>query len=302
MAGRRINLSELADEPVLPDARVPAFTDTSPRSCRIDQLAPNPLNTRDVYANPAKITAIAESLRTHGQLQPCAVVTRAAFLAVFPEHAEQIGAAAYVQVNGGRRRAAAIEAGLATLDITVKDQLAESRSAFLAATAAENIDREDYDPIEEAHAVRLLVRECGSGKAAAAQLAKTPGWVSQRLALLKLIPDLQALVRAGEMPIRAARDIGARVPEEEQLAEWQRVKVEPAEFTAVNSAADGDGVGVAAAEGPATGGQPARRARSPFATAIRRVGASPPKIADALRAELTPEDLRALVELLLRSE
>ena len=83
--GKRINLSDLADEPPLEEGRVPAFVDTAPRSAPVDQIAANPLNTRDLGASAAKIASIAESMRLHGQLQPCAVVTRTAFLGIFPE-------------------------------------------------------------------------------------------------------------------------------------------------------------------------------------------------------------------------
>ncbi|MGC9670984.1 ParB/RepB/Spo0J family partition protein [Planosporangium sp. 12N6] len=293
--GRRVNLSSLADDPVLPEARVPSFADTTPRSIRVDQVAPNPLNTRDVKTDPTKITKIAESLRVHGQLQPCAVVSRGAFLTAFPEFSTTIGTATYVQVTGARRRAAAIEAGLTTLDIAVKDHLAASRSSFVAATAAENIDREDYDPIEEAQAVQLLVQECGSGKDAAAQLAKTPAWVSQRLNLLKLTPEMQALVRTGELPIRVARDIGAKFAPEEQLGEWKRQQ-EQAQLTAVNRSGRGDAP-TEEPPSPSPDGATGTR-RSPAAVAIRRLGGTPEKIAVALRAELHPDDLKALIDLL----
>jgi ParB family transcriptional regulator, chromosome partitioning protein len=191
-----------------------------PRAVRLDHVAANPLNTRDVHAHPEKISVLAQSMHEHGQLQACAVVNRTAFLAIFPEHEESIGDATYVQVTGARRRAAAIEAGLATLDIAIKNRLAETRAAFLSATATENIEREDYDPIEEALAVKALAEECGSQKEAAAKLSRTPPWVTQRLNLLKLTPEMQRLVRAGEIPIRVARDL-ALLPADGQLAAWR---------------------------------------------------------------------------------
>jgi ParB family transcriptional regulator, chromosome partitioning protein len=289
VAGRRINLSELADEPVL-DARVPRFTQPSAHTVQVDQLAPNPLNTRNVLADPGKIASIAESMRLHGQLQPCTVVRREAFLAIFPEHEPSIGAAAYVQVTGARRRAAAVEAGIPTLDIVVKDNLAATRAAFVSATAVENIEREDYDPIEEALAVKLLVKECGSGKAAAAQLSRTPPWVTQRLNLLKLNPEMQALLRSGEIPIRDARNL-ATLPPGEQLSAWRELQA--ARFTAVNHA-NGDGE-----PEPTARPRSATETRSsPAVLAIRRLGGTPPKIAASLREVLSPEDLKALIKLL----
>lgn len=303
--GRRVDLSELAGDPVLPEARAPHLAGP-PTPVRLDQLAPNPLNTRDIHGNPQKITAIADSMRLHGQLQPCAAVTRQAFLKAFPEHETTIGAAAYVQVTGGRRYAAAPLAGLPTLDIAVKNEIAETRARFLAATTAENIDREDYDPIEEAHAVQLLVTEAGTGKAAALQLARTPAWVTQRLNLLKLAPRVQALVRTGEIPIREARTLHT-IPADQQLAAWRTRKAEldrlaagPSEgpepgegLTAVNRTPDPAGTGR---------GDPEDRRAASIARAVRRLGGTPDKIAESLRSQLTPEDCRTVASLLLDSQ
>ncbi|KXK59796.1 plasmid partitioning protein [Micromonospora rosaria] len=289
MAGKRVNLSELASEPALPEARVPSFAESTPRTARVHQVAANPLNTRDLTADRAKIESIADSLRTHGQLQPCTVVPRDAFLNIYPEHESSLGTAKWVQVTGGRRRAAALLAELPTLDIVVKSGPAESREAWVSATAAENLDRENLDPIEEAQAIQLLVHECGTAKAAAARLSRTPPWVTQRLNLLKLTSEVQALVRAGEVPLREVRDLH-QVPPESQLHELRR-RQQPSEpeLTAVNQHAENKGVST-----PASTSR-----RSATAVAIRRLGGTPDKIAESLRAEMTSDDLRSLAQLLL---
>ncbi|GAA2709056.1 ParB/RepB/Spo0J family partition protein [Micromonospora olivasterospora] len=295
MAGKRVNLSDLATEPALPEARVPAFAESAPRTARVQQVAANPLNTRDLDADHAKIGSIADSMRTHGQLQPCAVVSREAFLRIYPEHEAAIGRATWVQVTGGRRRAAALLANQPTLDIIVKNSLAESREAWVSATAAENLDRENLDPIEEARAIQLLVQECGTGKAAAERLSRTPAWVTQRLNLLKLAPELQALLRSGEVPLRDVRDLH-QLPLAEQLEELRQRQQPPAEppLTAVNRAP------VTSETLPSSGATSERRPRkSAAASAIRRLGGTPDKVAESLRAEMTPEDLRTLANLLL---
>ncbi|MEU7935224.1 ParB/RepB/Spo0J family partition protein [Micromonospora echinofusca] len=291
MAGKRVNLSDLASDPVLPEARVPAFAEAAPRTARVHQVAANPLNTRELDADHAKIESIAESMRTHGQLQPCAVVAREAFLRIFPEHEAAIGKAAWVQVTGGRRRAAALLASQPTLDIVVKNNLADSREAWVSATAAENLDRENLDPIEEARAVQLLAQECGTGKAAAIRLSRTPAWVTQRLNLLKLAPEVQAMLRSGELPLRDVRDLH-QLPLDQQIEELQQRQqpAESPELTAVNHKGSTDGASPAAA----------RTRASAVASAIKRLGGTPDKIAEALRTEMTDEDLRVLADLLLR--
>ncbi|MGC5334888.1 ParB/RepB/Spo0J family partition protein [Micromonospora sp. DT62] len=291
MAGKRVNLSDLAGEPALPEARVPAFAESAPRTARVHQVAANPLNTRDLDADHAKIESIAESMRTHGQLQPCAVAAREAFLRIFPEHEAAIGKAAWVQVTGGRRRAAALLANQPTLDIVVKNNLADSREAWVSATAAENLDRENLDPIEEAKAVQLLVQECGTGKAAAARLSRTPAWVTQRLNLLKLAPEVQTLLRSGELPLRDVRDLH-QLPVDGQLVELRQRQqpTDPPGLTAVNQE---NSPSEPAPHTP-------RPRRSATASAIRRLGGTPDKIAEALQTEMTNEDLRALANFLLR--
>ena len=248
-------------------------------------------------AQRAKVASLADSIRQHGQLQPCTVVTRDSFLAIFPEHEQRVGTAKFVQVTGGRRRAAVAEAGLQTLDITVKNALAGSRAGFMAATAAENLDRQDLGPIEEAHAVRLLVGECGTGKAAAQQLSRTPAWVTQRLNLLKLDPAVQAALQAGEIPLREVRDFHTLEAQQQlaALAAWQKAQAARQQLTAVNSDAD-------TVSNPDDGeAHTAARRAAAVTAAVRRLGDTPVKIAVSLRATLSPDDLKILAEELLRA-
>lgn len=205
--GRRVNLAELAHQDDADTARVPAVPGSDAAAVPWHLLAPNPLNARDVGARPDKLAELAESLREFGQIEDCTVVTPAAFIAIFPEFAEAAEGAKYVQVSGGRRRAAAPMAGLTELNVAVKDRLATSRAMFIAATLAENADREDLDPIEEARQVALLIDEVGTGKAAAEQMGRSQTWVSHRINLLRLIPEVQDAVRTGEMPVREVRDL-----------------------------------------------------------------------------------------------
>lgn len=294
--GRRINLAQLASQPVL-DAPVPRLL-TAP-AVRMAQVplhavAANPVNPREGIGDLSDL----ESMRSVGQLQPCAVVTKAAFLAVYPEHSGQLGSADYVVVAGSRRRLAAEKYGLTTFDIVIRDVLAADRATFYGASVSENIDRRNFDPLEEARAVEHLVHECRSGTKAGEMLGKSKGWVSQRLALLKLSPDMQALLRAGDLPIRDARSLAA-LPETEQLTAWERQR----SFTAVNDApasaedTEPDDDPVKARTGQA--GQEGTRSR--MRAARIPAGASADQIATILRAHLTQAELHELVEVLIRT-
>jgi ParB family chromosome partitioning protein len=218
--GQKVNLSALAGDPDLDDGRGPyaLTTDGGGRPIRLTQLALNPFNKRVLGAHPETIAELAASLRANGQLQPCAIVTRAAFRRAFPDDDAQLGPAAFVQVTGARRYLAAQQLRWDSLDAVIKDDLASSPLRFLSATAAENLDRRDFDPAEEAEQVQLVVAAGGSGQAAAEHLQRSPGWITQRLNLLKLVPELHAALRAGDIPLRDVRTLHTLDPAAQHAA------------------------------------------------------------------------------------
>lgn len=215
--GQRTNLASLAAavgdrSPVDDAAPAPASAPGAAQTAPLTDLTPNPRNPRDDLGDLDDLASIADM-----QLQPAAVVTRAAYLRLFPD--DDIPTP-YVVVNGCRRLAAAHKYGRSDLAVVVNDEIARDRITLISAAIAENVDRQDFDVIEEARAVEVLVQECGRADHAAARLRKTEGWVSQRRALLDLAPELQAALRRGELAIREARSL-ARVPLEEQVSRWR---------------------------------------------------------------------------------
>lgn len=211
--GRRTSLAELAGDvgDNSPVDRPPA-TDARPSSVALTDLTANPRNPRADVGDLANLASIAEM-----QLQPAVVVTAGAYRALYPDDAIETR---YVVINGCRRLAAAHKYGRTHLDIVVNDALARDRITLVAAAITENVDREDFDVIEEARAVEALITECGRAFLAAERLHRTEGWVSQRRALLKLDPQLQTALRRGELAIREARAL-AQVPREHQVARWR---------------------------------------------------------------------------------
>lgn len=209
--GKRTSLAALAGDvgdnsPVEEPAAGPA------RSAPLSELTANPRNPREGLGDLADLASIADM-----QLQPAVVVTGAAYTALYPD--DRISTR-YVVINGCRRLAAAHKYGRNTLDIVVNDAIARDRVTLISAAITENVDRQDFDVIEEARAVEALVLECGRADLAGERLHRTEGWVSQRRALLKLAPQLQTALRRGELAIREARSL-ARVPLEQQVARWR---------------------------------------------------------------------------------
>ncbi|MET0702453.1 MAG: ParB N-terminal domain-containing protein [Mycobacterium sp.] len=288
----RIDLASLASAPPPTGAKTPAppRSGTGTRAIEVHRIAANPLNTRKL--SRAKVESLGVSMKDRGQYSSCTVVNVAAFLRLFPEHDDKVAGAEYVQVNGGRRLLAARKEKIATLDVTVKDAIASSRLDWLAATAQENVEREDLDPIEEAHALRLMAEECGDNQSVVAEkMNRTRQWVSQRIGLLRLVPQLQDQLSDGDLPIALARKLSAEDPDR-QLALLAALRAEQGQVVG-----SGDGP---VPPGPEAGPRPTPAAvrPTPQQTAIRRLGGTGPQIGENLLANLERQDLLDLWTLL----
>ncbi|MFZ3475773.1 ParB/RepB/Spo0J family partition protein [Streptomyces sp. 4.24] len=176
----------------------------------LDQVSPTPLNPRRNFGSAEDLTRFGEELR-ESQLAACVAVNRSTYLALWPGHESQIQSAAFILINGERRFRSALHVGLDTLDFVVRDDLAKSREDFIDHLLAENLEREDFDVIERARGVAQLVAICeeeksfGAKSRAAERLRKSPGWVTQQLALLDLPVQIQTLLSLGELPERDGR-------------------------------------------------------------------------------------------------
>ncbi|MFI0515807.1 ParB/RepB/Spo0J family partition protein [Streptomyces sp. WSLK1-5] len=190
-----------------------------PASVKLALLAHNPFNPREELTN---LEETADSLRAKGQIQPVTVARRAAFLSAHPGQEEALAEAEYVVIDGNRRLAAAHLAGLEELRIDVNDDLAASAADLLESALIANIHREDVAPLDQAKAIQDLVEVHGSQGEVARRLGKTPAWVSQRLALLELTPELQEQVETGQLKVEPARRIG-RLPKAQQADEAKKV-------------------------------------------------------------------------------
>ncbi|GAA3138577.1 hypothetical protein GCM10020255_014500 [Rhodococcus baikonurensis] len=182
--------------------------------------------------------------------------------------------------------------GRAGMDVIVRDSIATSSESILEAAIIENIGRRDFDVLEEAEAVEALVAECGSADAAAERLGRSKGWVSQRRALLKLTPELQEKLRAGEIAIRLARSL-AQVPFEGQVRAW-RVAQERAEKQAAEKGSD-DGASAGESTEISSAAATVKAVRS--LRSLRKEGA-PELLAGALREIYTVDECRSLCDAL----
>jgi ParB family chromosome partitioning protein len=224
MSGKRVSLASLAGSKVeaVPGAGRPDLVHVHP-----DTVAPTPLNPRLDFDNEG-LTELGEDMRA-GQLQPCVAVSKAAYLKLYPEHADQLpDGCRYVMAAGERRWRAAIVVGLDTLDVLVRHDLTESRIRFLSAVLAENVQRENFNPIEEANGLRaMLDLHNGNQSAAAKAMGKSKQWFGQRIGLLRLTDEMVQLVIEGHLT--AFRDMRryAAMPAGEQYSAWKRDQEPP---------------------------------------------------------------------------
>ncbi|MPY30173.1 ParB/RepB/Spo0J family partition protein [Streptomyces adustus] len=188
-----------------------------------DSVSLNPDNPRSSLGD---LTDLAGSLKTHGQKVAITVMNRDAYIKANPDREADLEPdTTHVVIDGSSRLAASREAGLPTIKIMVSDDQGTTSEELLESALVANIHRQDLEELDEARALQRLLALYGSQTALAKRLHRSQGWVSQRLALLNLTPELQA--RIGEDPIDLLRAVGNK-PAEQQESVLEQLKAERA--------------------------------------------------------------------------
>jgi ParB family chromosome partitioning protein len=173
--------------------------DGSALALSIDMITPNPLQPRTVF-RPERLEELAASIRANGIIQPLIV--------------RRIGDG-YQIIAGERRWRAAKLAGLTEVPVIVQD-VADPRMLELA--LIENIQREDLNPIETAHAYDRLSRELGLSQEQIGQrTGKERSSVTNTLRLLRLPQPVQLLLAEGRLSMGQAKPLLGLDSEEEQI-------------------------------------------------------------------------------------
>ncbi|KAF3470024.1 ParB/RepB/Spo0J family partition protein [Streptomyces sp. Tu 3180] len=202
---------------------VPTEGVAPPAELPVERISPNPDNPRSALGD---LTDLAGSLKTHGQKQAITVMNRDAYVKANPDREADLEPdTTHVVIDGSSRLAAAREAGLATVKVMVSDDQGTTSEELLESALVANIHRQDLEELDEARALQRLLAIHGSQRALAKRLHRSQGWVSQRLALLNLTPELQA--RIGEEPIDLLRAVGNK-PADQQETALQELKAERA--------------------------------------------------------------------------
>lgn len=136
---------------------------------------------------------LAESIKAQGIMQP---------ILVRRLH-EGANAGKFEIIAGERRFRAAKLAGLDSVPVLVRDVPDEAAAAM---SLIENIQREDLNPLEEAHGLQRLVKEFGLTHEQAAQaVGRSRSAASNLLRLLNLAEPVQTMLMAGDLDMGHAR-------------------------------------------------------------------------------------------------
>jgi len=208
------------------------------RDLPLDRIDPNPFQARRSF--PA-IDELATAIREHGFISRLRVRPH-------PEVPDR-----FQLVYGERRLRAAVAAGMEQVPVEI---VATSDQQLMEIGLLENVQRADLQPLEEAHAIAVLIEQHGyTQQALADRLGKQRGYITNRLELLKAQPEVQQLVAEHPEALSVARRI-ARVKEPTLRGELVRAAAQGATYRQIAAAAEAaerDAVQPPAVAGPPWG-------------------------------------------------
>lgn len=182
---------------LIPDATSAIDQPRASLEVDIDVLEANRYQPRTQY-DDQRLDELAQSIATNGVIQPI-VVRR------LPGDAG-LARPRYQIIAGERRWRAAQRAGLQRVPVVVKDVDDGDHRRHLEMALIENIQRENLNPIEEAHAYQRLVDEFQLRQEdIATRVGKDRATVANVLRLLKLPDEIRGQIASGELSMGHAR-------------------------------------------------------------------------------------------------
>ena len=174
----------------------------------VTRIRPNPEQPR-VRFDPDELTVLANSIRTHGLLQPLVVRT----------DPDRWGC--YLLISGERRWRALQQAGLETAAVLIRTA---DRDEGILLALIENLHREDLSPLEQAAGFKLLADKHGLSHA---DIAERIGFhrthVTNTLRLLNLPQPVQKVLETGTISAGHGRALLMVTDEETCIRALQQV-------------------------------------------------------------------------------
>ena len=165
----------------------------------VESIRPNPYQPRKTF-DKEKLKELSDSVKKHGIIQPLIVRKKGT---------------EYELVAGERRLRAARLAKLQTVPVLVRDY---DEKQMRELSLVENIQRHDLNPLEEAKAIRELMKQCGYTQAQVSErLGKSRAAVANLLRMLNLPEELQAMIADERVTAGQLRPLSALTDREQQL-------------------------------------------------------------------------------------
>ena len=188
-----------------PDAAPAADPRERVQRVALDRIRPCPLQPRKDFP-PETLRELADSIREQGIVQPLIVRERDGHLEL---------------IAGERRWRAAQLLGLTEVPVILRQ--ADDR-AVLELALIENLQRENLNPIEEAHGYAQLIEQFQlKQEEVATKVGKSRAVVANALRLLKLPSSLQDSIRDGRLSVGHAKVILGLASERNQRAAAERI-------------------------------------------------------------------------------
>lgn len=152
------------------------------KTLRLSEIEPNRDQPRKTFSDEA-ITALAESIREHGVLQPILV--------------RPLDTGGYQIVAGERRWRAARMLGLDEIPVTIRE-LSDSEAMQIA--IIENLQRENLNPVEEANGYSELIEKYGMTQDKVAKMVgRSRSAVANSVRLLALPKRVLKMLEDGQL-------------------------------------------------------------------------------------------------------
>jgi len=173
--------------------------------CDTDLIRPNRFQPRQRFAEE-ELKQLRDSIKEQGILQPLLV------------RKDENG---YELIAGERRLRAAKLAGLTQVPVVIK-KIRDSK--LLEISIVENIQRENFNPIEEAEAYHRLIAEFSlTQDQAANRVGKSRSAVANFLRLRQLPDPIKESIREGSLSMGHARALLGITAADQQVTAWRAV-------------------------------------------------------------------------------
>jgi ParB family chromosome partitioning protein len=173
------------------------------------EIRPNPFQPRTDF-NEEEINGLAESIKNQGLLQPVLV---------------RKTTAGYDIISGERRFRALKQLGETGIPCIVRDKVSDREMQEIA--LVENLQRENLNEIEKAHAYERLLLDFGlSHEDLSHRVGASRSAVTNTLRMLKLPAKIQEMLRAGRISSGHARALLSIESAERQISLAEKIESE----------------------------------------------------------------------------